>query len=311
MVWKPTSPHIPAQEKLTPFEQVVENGIAEAFSKIRERYENPADPDKELPYHSELHTKTVLARAERIAKALELDKDERLFGLVRIAAANHDRFQDYQEEIPQADMGGLHRRHRTYPNNEEKSAEEAVGWMQEQNVFTAEECELVRAAIVATVPGHYFSPTQKKQVLHQPNVKPESSLVERTVALADLNTSGMDGVTFVREADALFREFQIDMTRRMRNLKTREDLDPKTQEMFRKKTLGWIERQAEYARERQGEIENELNGLNEKQKKAVRSLFNTFDIAIAECQKVFEDREKMDFWELAEATGYAVPPTTQ
>ncbi len=308
MVWKPESPQIPTQEKETHFEQVVEKGVSEALSKIRERYENPTDPDKALPYHSELHTKTVLSRAERIAKALELDKDERLYGLVRIAAANHDIFQDYQEELPQEDIGGLHRRHRTYPNNEEKSAEEAVEWMKEQKVFTDAECELVRKAILVTVPGHIFSLTQKKQVLYQPNLKPESSLVERSVALADLNTSGMDGVVFTREADALFREFQIDMTRKMRGLKTREELDPQMQEMFRKKMLGWIERQAEYARERQGQIETELEGLDEKQKKAVRALFTTYDEAVAECQKVLIERKKMDFWELAEAVGYPVPP---
>lgn len=298
-----SAPRPNAQETAPDLEKLIAAGVAAALEKIKERYENPADPDKQLAYHSLLHTPSVMSRAKQLLEAMGLSLKEQLLGLY--AAAHHDGYQDDQEIRVR---NGLRVRYRNYPSNEEKSADEAIEWLQQQgsNLLTPEDYELVRQGILITVPGH-IEEGELKGALYQPGLNEYTHPVARAVALADLNASGMDGKKFSDEGDPLFREMNIEITQRLRSLSSRSELDAATQERYRQVVIAWREQQVRFAKQRQARLDEELKGLTEAQTKAVKALFTKFDEAIEECERIVEERKQMNFWEAAKATGYTVP----
>src|SRR3989344_3264854 len=157
----------------------------------------------------------------------------------------------------------------------------------------------VQRAINATVPGW----DMENKTIKQPNLQDNNSLVERAVALSDLATAGMDGPEkFVKEGKALFREENLDILEAVRS---GEDIPKDKQESFKKRILGYLKSQANFAKGRQARLEEEIQPIrHEEAREAVAKLFSRFEDSIQKSKEVADEAEGMTFEELVEYMGY-------
>lgn len=291
-------------------EKAVMQGAEEAQMKIKQRFENPLDEKNYLPFHDRAHTESVMSRTERILDAIQKvgpdlvsDKDVQN-GI--LAAAFHDTVNSSEENIVRDGDRTKIMRKRFTGNNEQKSADEAVEFMgqaateSKAYIFSKNDVAIVREAIAATVPD--FNPEKKTVV--QPNLKEESSIVARALALADLGTAGMDGPKkFLKEGDDLFREENLDIAKAL--LKP-EQIDEAQKDYFRQRMLGWTKFQPAFARGRKELLDDELRGFPEKAKDAIKKLFDKFDLSIQAAGERAKRREEMSCEEIARDMGYKI-----
>lgn len=282
-------------------ELAVEAGKREALARIKERCEGKDS----LDYHNTRHTEKVVRRSCAILAAIyEADKtvlDERRLRLGAFAAAWHDVVQNCR--IDEAADGAFTRRMRKCftRENEAASAEEAIQYMREKGggAFRPEDEETVRRAILATVPAADF----KEGTMVQENLAPESDVLARAVALADLGCAGMDGTKeFIEEGNAVFREDAIDIRDALRSP---ENISEEQKSFFTQRMLAWSRMQEKFAAGRKALFEAELGGLSEEARRAVRALFDKFDESIEGAHAKTEERKKMTFEDLIRDFGYS------
>lgn len=290
------------------FNTYIERGIENALSLIRERFEETSKEKDRLPFHNTAHTKDMKERAKRLASVIhEADLTffpERNIKIAEFAGSYHDTVQKWVENRVKEDDFEKVMRRRLSGDNEKASAKEAVDFMQKVNeesgmeIFLDDEKFSVHEAIMATVPG--FDP--EKGTVIQPSLTPESGVITKVVALADLGAAGMDGPRkFLPEGDALFREENLDI---LDALKHPEAINDEEKEYYRNRMLGWTKFQPKFAGGRQALLEKELEGISEPAKKAVRKLFDKFDASIKTAEERAKRRIKMTFEELAADMGY-------
>ena len=184
-----------------------------------------------------------------------------------MAGAFHDLIQNWEEkEIP----SGSIQRSKFAGKNEEESFALAAKFMDETNekegeiIFTDEDKKETREAIFATIPGW----DREHSTVSQDLLGPESSLVARALALADLGAAGMDGpAQYIFEGNALFREENLDILNVMSDPEKRAALTEEQKESFRKRMLGWSNFQPKFADRRKARFEMEIAGLPEGAKK--------------------------------------------
>jgi hypothetical protein len=277
---------------------LVTRALQAAHQLIQARFGTGAAPDFVLPFHGLDHTRGVVQRAVRLAQAMgATDSDTDLAG---IAAAFHDTVQNW-EEVTRPDGAVLRRRFAGH--NEQASADEAVRWMQRVGGFSASDLQLVTDAILATVPGWNV----EYRTVVQPNLHPDSPVVVRAVALADLATAGMEGDAFVHEGDPLFREEQLDIARAVRAAQTRADISLQVQEAYRTRMLQWTTSQTTFASGRKALLSVELGNLTSPARQQTEALFCQFDAAIRASEALVLVRSSLSFWDLADAMGYVIP----
>jgi hypothetical protein len=265
-----------------------------ALSYTREllhaRFEMGPEEDR-MAYHAVPHTEGVVRRALRISEALELSPQD--LKLSEVAAAFHDTVQTWQEDSRE---GGVIIRKRVAVLNESRSADEAVAWMQQYpDTFTEADCEIVRHAIEATVPG--WDPANN--TVKQPNLTSEAHPVVRAVALADLSSSGMEPETFRNEGMQLFAEENLDIMRAIRTAKSVDDIDEGLQQAYLARYRGWLKFQVVFVEGRRNRLETELAGLTPEQAEHVRALYSGFDESIAIAKQNAEAAERASFEEVA------------
>ena len=299
-----------------PFSAALERGENAALLKVMERFDFNENAIDRLPFHNSRHTKDVVRRTDAILAAIQearpdlVDSKQRSLG--RFAGAYHDTVQNYEEDRLQDSEQEKVRRKRFTVKNEAASADEATDFMRKINdeagaeIFTKMDMDVVRHAIDTTVPG--FDP--EKGTVIQPNLKEQSSIIERAVALADLGAAGMDGPDkYIVEGRNVFREENLDILRAFEGLEKDTDpekeLPPDKVEYFKKRMLGWSASQVRFAEGRKAKLEDELNGLPEDAKNAVRELFNKFDETIDASKKKHEEERQMPFNDLARSFGYS------
>jgi len=264
--------------------------------------------DSELAFHNVEHTKSVMRRTETILRAIKkvtlYRVTEKDIELARLAAAFHDTVQESKEQ----NKDGRLIRQRATGINEEKSADEAISFLEqemkysEEGEFFEKDLAVIEDAIRGTVPK--FS-TEKNTII-QPNVTEQSMLISRAVALADLGTAGMDGAeAFLSEGDALFREENLDITRALKN---QELLADELKEHYRVRMIEWTKGQPVFAMGRRDLLDEELRGMPPGADVAIKKLFNKFDESISTSEKRAEERESMSFDELALDMGFFEKP---
>ena len=261
--------------------------------------------ENELAFHNAEHTKSVMRRTESILRAIKkvtlYRVTEKDIKLARLVAAFHDAVQESKEQ----DKDGRLMRQRATGINEEKSADEAIDFLDqemkysEETEFSEEDFGVVKEAINGTVPGF---DVEKKTVI-QPNVTESSSLIARALALADLGTAGMDGAeAFLREGDALFLEENLDIMRALRN---EQELSDEMKEVYRKRIIEWSKFQPTFAAGRRDLLDEELRGMPPGADVAIKKLFNKFDESISAAEKRAKERETMSFDELVVDMGFS------
>lgn len=303
-----TQPESKKEKQPEEFERNVARGAGEARMLIKERFESTPEEKNRLDFHNWPHTETIIGRVERILLAIQKIAprlvSERDLGRGETAAAFHDTVQNWKEnKIPDGEFTRIMRK-RYIRKNEKDSTNLATVFMDQVNteaggtdIFSKEDKKIVSEAIDATVPD--FSP---EKGVFQPNLKEDSLIVARALALADLGGAGMDGPeVFLKEGDALFREENLDIRS---YIDRQEPINDSQKEYFRKRMLGWSKFQPVFATGRKNLFEDEIKGLPEEAKTAVRALFDKFDVSIEAAKQRAEKREKMSFEELAEDMGY-------
>jgi hypothetical protein len=274
-------------------------GVAHALSVIRTRFEQAANPDDVMAFHNVEHTEGVVRRTEVLLRAMGASPHEIELG--RLAAAFHDVVQRWVEN-PLPD--GKLLRKRLAGQNEAESADEAVAWMRAHGWTDAHHADLVRAAILSTVPSWDV----QNSTVAQPNLLPDSPPVVRAVALADLGIPGMEsGAEFVETGDGLFREENLDVARALRHCSRRADVPADLLESYKARAVGWCRGQVSYARGRQARLAAELGHLTGAARSAVEALFGHFAESAAAAEEAVRRREAASAWDVLKATGYAVP----
>lgn len=282
----------------------VNQGIKEALKTVKEDCE-----DKEqLEFHDTNHTLGVIKRTEAILQTIqEADPNlvtQRDIYLGKLAAAFHDTVQRSSERQAQ---GKRIMRARETGENEKKSAEKAVQFMEEENkragkeIYSQADIEKVVQAIAATIPDW----NKETNALYQPKMEETDSIVAKAVGLADLGTIGMVGPeAYNSEGFALFREDNIDITRELKG-KNISDISPQQAEDFSARMKHWLHSQVVFAEGRKRQFQVEKSQLPPKASQALEKLFTKFDETIESANQLAEQYEDATFEEIAKAFGYA------
>lgn len=292
---------------------IVQTGIGQAIGKIRERYEENENPADNLAYHNSIHTFNVIQRVDTILKAIHTADpnlvSKRDIQLGKLAAAYHDTVQKWEPTSPDP-LSHIVKRKRFAGENEEASYQVAAAFMNDvnqdmTNMFSDDDRRVVHEAILATVPGF-----NGKTVI-QPNLHEDSSVISRVLAIADINTVGIDGISaLVHEGDALFREENIDILDAIRG---NHQFSPLELEAIKNRILPFSKFQMGFAEGRKEQFETEIAGIpSENAKKAVRSLFpnytdERFHKNIEELKQLIAEREVMSPENLMSEVGYQLP----
>jgi len=284
----------------------IKQGVSEALSEIRNKFENRGAKQNYLDYHNTKHTKDVIRRVETLSLALKQMTPQSItehdINIAILAAAFHDVIQqwDIEEITTHGLLQGLTKiiRKRHSPKIEFASADRAVSFMEKvnqqnnQSFFSDEDKFLVSEAIKITIPKF----DTVKGFIIQPYLNTKTSLIARIVALADLGTAGMDGPkAFLSEADALFREENIDIANVCKNL---DNLTGDQKNYYRNRVIDWLKRELAFAEGRQNNLSNELTGVSSEAKNKIVKLFTKFDESINKLKETIDKRAVMSFEKL-------------
>lgn len=279
---------------------------------VRTGLETVSDRFHDWPYHRVHHTRAVVERTQLILltvmSAERSAVSHRALLLGQLAAAFHDTVQDF-DVVTTPD--GEVRMQRHTGVNEEKSAQEAERFMVTANlaagtdVFTTEDMYTVRSAILTTIPSW----SAEYHTAIQPHLTPESSVVARALALADLGVVGLDPQSAVAEGDRVFQEENLDV---YAALTSGDVITEPQKERFRVRMVTWAEQQVQYFEGRYRLFEDEIADFPHAAKHALRHLFSGFTESIRRQTVVAEVRSTLSFEAIAHDMGYVVEkPTTQ
>lgn len=283
--------------------RIVSAGERNALSKVRHRFEDNRIPIYDLPYHNSDHTRLVIRNTDRILRAL-CDSDHKLVSerdvsLGRLSAAYHDVVQLW--ELVDVNIDGsslsLVKRKRFTGKNEEKSATEALEFLKKSK-FPDRDKKTVEEAILVTIPA--FDP-QFGTVI-QPFLTPETSVVARAVALADIGTAGLEGgERFLSDGIALFREEFPNFEDVINGALKLTDSD---KEFLRSLMLNWLNSQTSFVEGRKARMAHELFGLPDRAKQTLLKLFDKFDDSISNTIRINQFAKSLNFEELLILFGY-------
>jgi hypothetical protein len=213
---------------------------------------------------------------QKIAHAMGLSHKER--ELIGIACAFHDVVQFWDEDCRE---DGSTVRKRLVGGNEEASRRRACEWMMiSGRKYSLEEISLVGLAIIATTP---FWDNALGTVVQK--INPDTHPVVRTVAMADLATVGIDPREFDSEADALFIEDNLDITRA---IDSGQQISNESQDWYLSRYRAWRKLQIDFAKGRKIQFEKDIEGLGLEAKVNLRKLFSRFDESIEQAQASYD-----------------------
>jgi len=269
---------IPEIQKISYLEQGQKRGKA----IVEERYEGILD------YHNLHHTETVVTNVEKILKGVKSVNphlvSEEDIALGKFVASFHDTVENW-EKTPAGK-----RKMDTF-GNEVESIQEAINYMREVNakegaIFSDEDMEKVREAIITTIPVF------EKGTVIQPNVTKKTPIIARALALADLGSCGLEeGKSFFAGAVAFFREDNMDIKDILKG-----NLDESSREALKKRMIDYLDFEKNFIHGRKERFEQEIDGddLKDPEKAAIRNLFTHFDSSFKYVSKMFDTANKPD-----------------
>jgi hypothetical protein len=306
-------------EDFGPMKSAAMRGMERALDRIIERFEM-SEPRSRLPYHNHHHTGSVVLRTlEILAISREFDPGSvtgREVALGIITASFHDTVQEWREK--KLSDGTVLRIRPPELKNEERSADEAIAFMESENIatgavlFTDLDKRCVRSAIMGTVP-QFVSGT-----VIQPNVGAGSDILTRAVALADLGGAGMldytnsergwtlDRQTSFENAAALFREHNLDIFDAVLAHGARP-ISPEKQTIYRTRMLKALRDETAFIDGREGRLSAEISGFPPAVRENLRKRFAYFDLSRSVIDAAVTEMEaEPDFFEVARRFGYDI-----
>ena len=290
------------------FKRYTDAGITNALAKIKVNLEvdSPATLDASFSFHTRAHTIGFINRATRIARAIGLP--ERQVQLIRLKAAYHDVEQGCEKQEQKNDRHEVVAIKRLRPRtfqNEERSAEALVKYMQEVNakrkeqglsdIYTASEIEGAND-IITTIPG--WDPILR--TVTQPYFATRG-MHGKILALADLSGAGMDGDVSPYEAATLFTEDNLDYRyyrkalasagRRAAGVRDTQKEQALYDRLMAQDT-GWLDAQIIFIKGREAMLSQEVANFSDdpKIRNAVQTLFKS--LHFAQSRKQLEDVKK-------------------
>ncbi|HVM73499.1 MAG TPA: HD domain-containing protein [Candidatus Paceibacterota bacterium] len=279
------------ESSFTEMAEIGNSAFRYAENIVRSRFETNRNLEQRLAYHNWEHTSSVVLRALAIGDAMGLGPRDKL--LLQIAASFHDSVQDWRPDQKK----GLGYRQRQSGANESASAEEAIVWMKEQkqngqNIFTEDEYNLVREAIVMTVPRW----DEARHTMLCPALTAGTSPIVRALALADLGSAAMESVRFEQEGDQVFLEDYLEIANAIRSfINNTGGIDDATKMRYVDAYKKWLDDQVLFAKGRRDFFEQEIDGLDESAKSNLRKLFSHFDTSIKVAQEKADAAKSWNF----------------
>ncbi|MDE1970160.1 MAG: HD domain-containing protein [Patescibacteria group bacterium] len=313
----------PLQESgLETMRRAAQELIDRAHEDINALYRQDTDkPLERREYHNIGHTKGVEKNAERILRTIQeadssLGVTPRDVILARLIAAYHDidQSQDKPNEVKENVEGEeltKSLRKRFIATIEKNSAGILLGRMQQMNeeqgeLFTEHDKDIVKEAILATVPGF----DRSLGTVTQPNLHEDASFITKAVALADLGAMMGGGEEFLEDGNRVFREDNIDIAEALEHP---EMIDERKKRYFATRIQNWYRTQVSFVEGRQQIFEIQLLSFPESVRDKVKELFK-FDEAIAAARQRIADIENAtqagrpySFEQMMESMGYALP----
>lgn len=305
------------KQPIDPFHEAVQRGIQVALDQIRTQYESLDDLDDKLFFHDSIHTNRVIERVQRLATAINEFQPKTLsdhdIAIATLIAGWHDIIQAsgfFEETRP----GGFPKQGRRAKigDNEHNSAAELIGYMTAQNdatdteLFTANDMQMVRDGMTVTIPS--FTPTGE---VWQDHLKPDSPLMVRLIALADLGGAGIDGPdSFKHDGNGYFWELNPDITRAVYHNTSLED---GLKDDYRARMIGWLGGQATFATYRLSRLDAELEGLEPALADHIKSTVlrpETFAASIRMAETRAEQANSQTYEELVATLGVTASQIT-
>ena len=295
-------------------QEVSERLKTRGLNLLRERFETTPREQDRLPFHNVAHTEGVMRRMKALLDAIEAAIPRTFTNKDRLMAValpvGHDLVQAWKSKSQEERFEGKNFkkvvRERATVQNEKDSARELIEFMIVENqrlgrvLFTEDDGKLANQAFYATVASF----DSKRKTVYQPALSEDSPILVRALALADVGAAGMEPDQYIQDGDNLFREENLDI---LEALKNPSRLAKSQRDYLRHRMLRWTESQIDFALGRKSLLDNELEGLNEVQKEAVRGLFNAFDESIKRAREVYERRKRIRKLEdIAKDMGYTL-----
>lgn len=261
IAFKPPIPHEKIQQfpSMESAEQSVDQirnhaltiAIEAAITEVKHKFNNPDKPEKNKPYHNEVHIDQGIARGKLALAAMEADdSDQQMFEYAFT-------FHDIEQVRPKV--------------SEHLSAKRAVRYLSainhayNANIFSIPEMRNVYNAIIMTIPAY----SAELRTIQQPNLQFAQSKTEVAVAFADLAGLGLDNseVTALDDAKNLFLELHGDQPK-----------NEQTEQQYIDSVSNWfINSQPNFVAGRKEAYKREINSLPPKfdqYKIALHSLCN-------------------------------------
>ncbi len=233
----------------------------EVLAVLEDKYQRWNEENKYdyLPFHNQFHTIGVERRAIQIAECIGFEDIE----LVRLCALFHDIVQDYEIK----ECGMFLKRSRKTGYNEEESFNVFIEYIKQYYSEYSDKIDEIKSAFLATIPSF-----EQGHVL-QKNLTPESPLLARILAMADLGSAGMESAeVFFSEGCALFREEYLDLYGA-----GIDDFDDE----FIKAMIGnmriWLEGQISFINSRKEIFKEDINVFDDLTRENLKKLFSNFD----------------------------------
>lgn len=257
-------------------ERVSEIGVKAALDLVTEKYDYPESVDSKLAFHNREHSELVVKRFEQLVNAANdavpgtVSLLENMEG--KMAAATHDADHVFV-------LGPDGSRKRIPGEGEERSAARltAIKESLNENLVRAGKTSLFsidaqkdKDTIAVTVPG--FDVTLGAL---QINLKPETSLTDRFLALADLGDFGMDGVDKLLRSG---RQLAIEENSDIVEAERRGDVPEEAKEGYATRLKNFMRFQPVFAAGRKFQFEREIDGIEDSRvKAAVVAQFPNFE----------------------------------
>ncbi|MBI5122833.1 hypothetical protein HZA75_03155 [Candidatus Roizmanbacteria bacterium] len=307
----------PPKDPKEQFNLAINRGITLALTTIENRFEQSEGPNakNKLYFHTTPHTKGVISRTGRLLRAIHDSHpelvSERDILLGKFIAAWHDVVQNWEPEMRENPQ--RHIRKRKTGENETKSAQEAISYMDRINndpngtIFTEEDKSVVKKAINLTIP-HFDI---EKGTVAQENFE-NYEIIAQAVGLADLGVPGMElPQNSLFDAWAIIKEEELDITNYIELRKTGLPKNIKKEEEYALIIKARLVNQLNFVKARKDQTDIEIQQIaNFNARNILLDLFNSFDATINATEQLVQRSEDMNFEELISAMESALsePP---
>jgi hypothetical protein len=290
-------------------EQEVELSFEDIAGRVIEELLTHTEDEAERQmryYHNRKHSEEVMRRASAIYHALQEEESgvgsDREILILQLAAAGHDVLQRFENQ----EEGQSRRRVKDLSEDDSVACiHSALRKLDPDGRLVSEsDLQLIAEAISCTKAD--FSP---EKGIFQPALGTDSSLVARSLALADLGGLGMSGPEqFYEESARVFLEENPDIFKKIWDHQTHrfvvDSLSDDEYELILARLHGRVKFDKLFTEKRFEIFDEEVRGLSEEQRERLASIFSFDDAIKTLILNTCDNRLTMYLEQLLESSGF-------